>query len=91
MFSGLFIDLCVFVFALFAMVVGGIRLVSLTLSLEQVSAALQLKLGYVYLVLPLSGILIMFYAGIQMSEHVRQMRGKGAGPGEEAKIAEALD
>lgn len=91
LFSGLFIDLCVFVFALFVMVVGGIRLVTLTLALEQVSAALQIKLGYMYLVLPLSGFLIMFYAGIQMSERIRQLRGKGAGPGEEAKIAEALD
>ncbi len=91
LFSRLFIDLCVFMFALFAMVVGGVRLVTLTFTLEQVSAALQVKLGYVYLVLPLSGFLIMFYAGIQMSEHIRQLRGKGAGPGEEAKIAEALD
>jgi len=89
--SQLFIDLCVFVFALSAMVVGGIHLVILTLALEQVSAALQIKLGYVYLVLPLSGFLIMFYAGMQISEHVRQLRGKGEGLGEERKIAEALD
>jgi len=91
LYSRLFIDFCVFMFALFAMVVGGIRLVTLTLTLEQVSAALQIKLGYVYLVLPLSGFLIMFYAGVQMSEHVRQLLKKGAGPEEERKIAEALD
>ncbi|UCH62736.1 MAG: TRAP transporter small permease [Fidelibacterota bacterium] len=89
--SGLFIDLCVFVFALFAMVVGGIHLVTLTLALEQVSAALQIKLGYVYLVLPLSGLLIMFYAGLQMSEHVRQLLVKGSYIEEEHKIADALD
>ncbi len=91
LYSRLFIDFCVFAFALFAMVVGGIRLVTLTLALEQVSAALQIKLGYVYLVLPLSGFLIMFHAGVQMSEHVRQLLKKGAGPEEERKIAEALD
>ncbi|GAH15107.1 unnamed protein product, partial [marine sediment metagenome] len=32
------------------------------LALEQISAALRIKLGYVYLVLPISGLLIMFYA-----------------------------
>lgn len=49
-------------FALTIMVIGGFRLVYLTLLLEQLSATLQVPLGYVYLVLPLSGILIIFYA-----------------------------
>lgn len=52
----------VLLFALSVMVVGGVRLVFITLFLDQTSAALQVKLGYVYLVLPLSGIIIMFYA-----------------------------
>lgn len=51
----------IFFFALFVMVIGGLRLVTITWTLNQVSAALQIKLGTVYLVLPLSGILIMFY------------------------------
>jgi TRAP-type C4-dicarboxylate transport system permease small subunit len=59
---GLIIQGLVFLFALSVMVIGGIRLVYVTLVLEQTSAALQVKLGYVYLVLPLSGILIIFYA-----------------------------
>jgi TRAP-type C4-dicarboxylate transport system permease small subunit len=53
-------------FALLALVIGGIRLVNITLSLEQTSAALQIPLGYVYLVLPLSGIMIILYALIEM-------------------------
>ncbi len=57
-----FIQLSVFVFALFVMVVGGIRLVTLTFLLGQTSAALRIPLGYVYLALPLSGVLIMWYA-----------------------------
>ena len=52
----------VFLFALSVMVIGGIRLVYITLVLDQTSAALQVQLGYVYLVLPLSGIIIIFYA-----------------------------
>lgn len=73
---GVFIEACVFVFALFVMVVGGLKLVSLTLLLGQTSAALQLPLGYVYFVLPLSGFLLMFYAALFMTEHVRQFLGR---------------
>jgi len=53
-------------FALFGLVIGGWRLVDITLSLEQKSAALQIPLGYVYLVLPLSGIVIMLYAAFEI-------------------------
>jgi TRAP-type C4-dicarboxylate transport system permease small subunit len=44
------------------MVIGGIRLVTITLMLNQISAALQVQLGYVYSIIPLSGILMMFYS-----------------------------
>jgi TRAP-type C4-dicarboxylate transport system permease small subunit len=52
----------VFLFALFVMVVGGIRLVRLTFTLRQISPALHIPIGYVYLVIPLAGVLIMLYA-----------------------------
>lgn len=52
----------ILIFAFFVMVIGGIRLVQITLTLKQISAALQIPLGYVYLVIPASGILIMFYS-----------------------------
>lgn len=51
----------VFLFALFVMVVGGIILMYTRFVLEVKSAALQLPLGYVYIVLPVSGLIIMFY------------------------------
>lgn len=56
------IQLLILIFAFFVMVIGGMRLVQITLTLNQISAALQIPLGYVYLVIPISGILIMFYA-----------------------------
>jgi TRAP-type C4-dicarboxylate transport system permease small subunit len=56
------INLVVAAFAFFVMIVGGINLVYITLTLNQTSAALGLPLGYVYAVLPLSGLLIMYYA-----------------------------
>ena len=52
----------IFLFSLFVMVIGGLRLVEITLTSNQISAALQIPLGYVYTVLPLSGILMMFYS-----------------------------
>jgi len=66
------INISIFLFALFAMVIGGINLVSLTLYLEQISAALQIQLGYIYIVLPVSGLLIMFYTGVFIIEQYKK-------------------
>ncbi len=59
--TSLFVEISIFLFALFIMVIGGFNLVYTTLHLEQLSASLQIPLGYIYMVMPLSGILIMFY------------------------------
>lgn len=56
-----FILISIGLFCFFVMVLGGIRLVYITLLLEQKAPALQVPLGYVYLVLPLSGIVMIFY------------------------------
>ena len=71
---GLIIQGLIFLFAFSVMVIGGLRLVYITLVLEQTSAALQVKLGYVYLVLPLSGIIIIFYAIAAFIELLQQDR-----------------
>ena len=59
---GVLIEACIFLFALSVLVIGGVHLVALTLTLGQTSAALHVPLGYVYLALPVSGLLTMFYA-----------------------------
>jgi TRAP-type C4-dicarboxylate transport system permease small subunit len=56
------INLLVAFFALFAFVWGGVKLVYITLTLEQTSPSLNLPLGVVYAVLPLSGIIIIYYS-----------------------------
>lgn len=56
------IQLSIFLFSFFVMVIGGIRLVQITLTLNQISAALQIPLGYVYSVVPISGIIMMYYS-----------------------------
>jgi TRAP-type C4-dicarboxylate transport system permease small subunit len=49
-------------FALTVLVIGGSWLVYTRFYLGVTSAALQLPLGYVYIVLPLSGLIIIFYS-----------------------------
>jgi len=67
---------CVFLFALLTMVVGGIRLVYVTLVLDQTSAALQIGLGYIYLAVPLSGLVILFYTALFLTEQVAVLAGR---------------
>ena len=73
------IEFCVFLFALSVLVIGGIRLVALTLTLGQTSAALHVPLGYVYLVLPLSGLLIMFFSVGAVLRQRAALHGSDAG------------
>lgn len=56
------IHLIVALFALMVLVVGGSWLVYTRFLLDVKSAALSIPLGYVYIVLPLSGLLILFYS-----------------------------
>ncbi len=56
------INLIVLAFALFVMVVGGWRLVNITFTLKQISPALGIAMGYIYLVIPLSGVLLIWFA-----------------------------
>ncbi len=67
----IFIDLAILAFALFGMVIGGGRLVYISFHLEQVSAAMRLPLGWVYAVVPLSGLLMIHYCCLSLVERVR--------------------
>ena len=57
----LFINLTILSFAVLGMFIGGVRLVYITMVLEQLSPSLKIPLGVVYSVIPISGILIIFY------------------------------
>lgn len=56
------INLIVVLFGLGVLGVGGFWLVYTSFLFGQVSAAMELSLGFVYLVVPVSGILIAYYA-----------------------------
>lgn len=55
------VSLLVMLFALFAFVIGGSRLVYISYLLGQHSPALQIPLALVYLIIPISGLLILYY------------------------------
>ena len=56
------IQIAMAIFALVVMVIGGGNLVYTTLRLGQTSSALHLPLGYVYSIVPLCGLIIMFFS-----------------------------
>jgi TRAP-type C4-dicarboxylate transport system permease small subunit len=55
-------NLLIFLFSAAVILTGGLKLIGKTLETAQVSAAMQIPMGYVYLILPLTGIIMMFYA-----------------------------
>lgn len=56
------VSLVIFLFSLVVLIIGGIRLVVISFDLGQTSSAMQLSLGYVYLAIPISGVMICYYA-----------------------------
>lgn len=55
------INVVIILFVIPVMIMGGTNLVYITFILEQKSATLQLPLAYVYMMIPFSGILVLFY------------------------------
>ena len=56
------INFFILLFAVAVMIIGGTWLVYTRFYLGQTSAALEIPLGYVYMVLPLSGLFIVYFA-----------------------------
>ncbi|HLR26316.1 MAG TPA: TRAP transporter small permease [Fodinibius sp.] len=55
------INLTIIAFVFVVLIIGGSQLVHITYNLGQTSAALNIPLAYVYLVLPISGLLVCYY------------------------------
>ena len=64
----IFISVLVIAFAALVLVLGGIRLVYITFTLNQISPALGIPIAYVYLVLPFSGLLMIAYGILEIFE-----------------------
>lgn len=65
------INLLILLFALITMVLGGSNLVYITYILEQKSATLQIPLAYIYTIIPISGLLVVYYQIFQISNHLK--------------------
>ncbi len=61
----------VILFALLVMVIGGGRLVQISYVLGQSSSALNIPLAYIYSVLPLSGLLIIYYKVFEIKQLIK--------------------
>lgn len=60
----LVIEGIIMIFAAIVLVYGGIQITSLTMS--QKTASLGIPMGYVYVVVPVCGILILIYGGLNL-------------------------
>lgn len=58
---GVFINLLIILFAVTVMIIGGLRLIYITQTLGQLSPALRVPMAFIYAVVPLSGLLILYY------------------------------
>lgn len=75
----LLINLLILAFAGSVIVIGGLKLIDKTLSTSQVSAAMQIPMGYVYIILPLSGAIMMFYALWFVYQGIQQLKSSEQG------------
>lgn len=72
-FSDLIIEIAIALFSAVAMVYGGIGLVAKTLQTGQISPALGLEMGYIYLCLPISGGVILLYSVAAIWEKINTL------------------
>ncbi len=69
-----FVFTCMALFSLLVMVIGGASLVARTFYLQQISPALHLEMGYVYLAVPISGAFLVLYSLIGLFERLSCLR-----------------
>jgi len=72
-FTEVFAFLCVALFSFTVMILGGVELVVDTLRLEQISPAINVKVGYVYLAVPISGFFLVLYSIIGLCERLAEL------------------
>ncbi|MCF8461285.1 MAG: TRAP transporter small permease [Flavobacteriales bacterium] len=69
------IQLSILIFAIGVLIIGGIWLVYTRFFLGQVSASMEISLGYIYMIVPISGLLIAFYSIGNILEKVKEHDG----------------
>jgi len=72
----IFIQFSIALFAAVVLVYGGTNLALNTLSVGQVTPALGIQMGYIYLCLPITGVLMIFYSVIFTIEKIQELTSK---------------
>ncbi len=69
------IHLVILAFVIGVLLVGGIWLVYTRFYLGQISPSLEISLGYIYMVVPLSGLIIAFYSTDNLRQTLKNNNG----------------
>lgn len=62
----------IILFSILIMIIGGAHLVALTFNLNQISASMGIKMGYIYSVIPISGLLMVYYSILFIIETIKK-------------------
>lgn len=62
----------VLLFALLVLVIGGGFLVTFTFQVQQISSSLKIPMAWIYLIGPLSGLLIVFYKTMDIADLLKK-------------------
>lgn len=73
LYTEVFVFLCIAAFSFCVMILGGVDLVTSTLQLNQMSPALGVKVGYVYMAVPISGFFLVLYSVIALIERLAEL------------------
>ena len=66
------VELFVGLFAILILIIGGSWFVYITFALGQVSSVIQVAKGWIYLALPVSGLIILIYSGLNIIDTYKQ-------------------
>lgn len=70
---GILTEIITFIFSIVVLVYGGIQITKLTMT--QITASLGITMGYIYIILPISGILICIYNILNLSDSFKSLKG----------------
>lgn len=69
-----FVNLSIILFSFFVMFLGGLDLVAITFRFGQLSPAMKMPMGYVYLAVPVSGIFLAIYSTEFLIESIIRLK-----------------
>jgi TRAP-type C4-dicarboxylate transport system permease small subunit len=75
--TAIFVFCCVIFFSMSVLFFGGIRMVTVVLMNNQISPALGIRMGYIYLALPISGFFLTMYAVEFIIDEIKLLSGRG--------------